>query len=87
MDSDNKNFEINYPAMIVKHSWWEDVKGRKWLVVDRTLAISGAAPNLSFTPENVTILEELSSEPLVQPWKDIVELVKANKFIEITKRN
>lgn len=76
-------FKINYQAMIQKYTWWKDVKGRRWLVVDRFIAIKGTAKQPVYEPETVSILEELTDEPIVRPWQDIVDMIEANKFTQI----
>ena len=76
---------INYQALLITNSWWKDIKGRIWVVTSRQYTPEINGDDIEFIPNTVTLLEQFKTEPVMQPWDYLVQLIESGKFIPINR--
>jgi len=79
---DRKTYKINYTPILLKHTWWTDVKGRTWVIVDRSVNVMQQGDRFIYTGFSITLLELAKNEPVVRPWEDVVKMIEAGKFVQ-----
>ena len=73
-------YKVNYTPILLKHTWWTDVKGRTWVIVDRSINVMQQGDQFVYTGFTVSLLELTKNEPVVRPWDDVVKMIEAGKF-------